>query len=216
MVCSAAPKTPRADMTMKTTPARPSTAILRWTLLCLVLFLRPQATFGRQFQLVAENPVIEADENRSRIALSVRLEPWLHPEPITVRFTPVGGTAREGIDYELPEPTMVLEPFVPWGLVFLNLISDGVEEPTRDLLIDATIEGSTNAPVRIEVRILDGDSQGRTGFISTRFSVNEASPREYAEIAFWRTQDVKRLPSTSMRNPLECGCTGRCRRIPWN
>ena len=184
---------------MKTTPVRSSTAILRWTLLCLVMLLQSQTTFGRQFQLVAESPVIEADENRSRIALSVRLEPGLHPEPITIRFTPVGGTAREGIDYELPEPTMVLEPFVPWGWVFLNLISDGVEESTRDILIDATIEGSTNAPVRIEVRILDGDSQGRAGFISTRFSVNEASPREFAEITLWRTQDVKRAEVVTCR-----------------
>jgi Calx-beta domain len=199
MVACAAKTMPPDDKTMKTTPARSSTAILRWTLLCLVMLLHPQTTFGRQFQLVADNPVIEADENRSRIALSVRLEPGFNPEPVTVRFTAVGGTAREGIDYELPEPTVVLEPFVPWGLVFLNLISDGVEEPTRDLLIDATIEGSTNAPVRIEVRILDGDSQGRTGFISTRFSVNEASPRGYAEIALWRTQDVKRAEVVTCR-----------------
>lgn len=184
---------------MKAIPANVSSPFLRWVFFCLVMVVCRQAALGRQFQLVADNPVIEADENRSRIALSVRLEPWLHPEPITVRFTPVGGTARAGIDYELPEPTTVLEPFVPVGLVFLNLISDGVEEPTRDLLIDATIEGSTNAPVRIEVRILDGDSQGRTGFISTRFSANEAGPREYAEIALWRTQDVKRAEVVTCR-----------------
>lgn len=164
----------------------------RWlTALCMMLGIG-QVAFGSGYQIVADNPVIEADENRSRIALSVRLEPWLHPEPLTVRFTAVGGTAREGVDYELPESTVVLEPYVPWGLVFLNLISDGVEEPTRDLLIDASPDGSTNAPIRIEVRILDGDSQGKVGFISTRFSVNEAAPQGYAEVAFWRTQDVKR------------------------
>jgi len=184
---------------MKAIPATVSSPFLRWVFFCLVMVVCRQGVLGRQFQLVADNPVIEADENRSRIALSVRVEPWLHPEPITVRFTPVGGTAREGIDYELPEPTTVLEPFVPVGLVLLNLIPDGVEEPTRDLLIDATIEGSTNAPVRIEVRILDGDSQGRTGFISTRFSVNEAGPLGYAEIALRRTQDVKRAEVVTCR-----------------
>lgn len=191
-------KTP-SDQAMRKTPANASATILRWSFLFLLLVVSRQVTFGSDFQLVADHPVIEADENRSRIALSVRLEPGFNLEPVTVRFTPVGGTAREGIDYELPESTVVLEPFVPWGVVLLTLISDGVEEPTRDLLINASIDGSTNAPTRIEVRILDGDSQGRTGFISTRFSVNEAAPQGYAVVSFWRTQDVKRAEVVTCR-----------------
>jgi hypothetical protein len=177
---------------MKAIPSRVSATFLQWVILCLVMVVCRQATLGGEYQLVADHPVIEADENRSQVALLVHLEPGFNREPVTVRFTAVGGTARQGIDYDLPVPTVVLEPFVPYGLVLLTLISDGVEEPTRDLLIDASIEGSTNAPTRIEVRILDGDSQGRTGFISPRFSANEAAPQGYAEVSLFRTQDVKR------------------------
>lgn len=185
--------------TMRINSAYSSVTILRWTTLMLGLVVFRQFTIGSDFQLVADHPVIESDENRSRIALSVHLEPEFNLEPVTVRFTPVGGTARDGIDYELPESTLILEPFESWGVVLLTLISDGVEEPTRDLLIDASIDGSTNAPIRIEVRILDGDSPGRVGFISTRFSVNEAIPQGYAEVSFWRTQDVKRAEVVTCR-----------------
>lgn len=168
-------------------------------LLVLLLFLPAAQLRAAGFQLVADFPVIETDENRPRVAVQVRLDPGLNPDPVTVRLAVVGGTAREGVDFKLPEPTVVLEPFVPFGLWFLEILSDGEVEPTRNLLLQATIEGASTGSVQIEVLIQDGDSPGLVGFISPRFSVNEAVPGGLAEISLWRTQDVKQPAEVAVR-----------------
>ncbi|MBN9689775.1 MAG: hypothetical protein J0M24_06020 [Verrucomicrobia bacterium] len=171
----------------------------RHLLVLLLLMLPLNGLRAASFQLVADFPVIETDENRPRVALQVRLDPGLNPDPVTVRFTVVGGTARDGVDFKLSEPTVVLEPFIPFGLVFLEILSDGEVEPTRNILLQASIEGASTGSTQLEVLIRDGDSPGLVGFISPRFSVNEAVPGGLTEISLWRTQDVKKPAEVAVR-----------------
>lgn len=169
--------------------------------LALSLMILGAAVAGRaaDLRLVADHPLIETDETRGRTALQVRVDGGFNPEPVTVRFAVVGGTAREGVDFELPEKELVLPPFEPWGLVFLNLLDDGEVEPTRNVIVEATAEGVAEGTARFEVVIRDGNTPGKVGFISPRFSVNEAVPGGRAQVALWRTQDVRGTAEVALR-----------------
>ena len=83
--------------------------------------------------------------------------------------------------------------------VQLPLIQDEENEGTETALFDLSIDGSTNAPVRMEVTILDDLTTGEVGFISPRFQINEGSTNGYVEIRMWRTLNTRNAATVTYR-----------------
>lgn len=136
----------------------------------------------------AESFVVE--EYRPLALVGFRVGPISTPSPIRVRFDVVGGTAAEGEDYWIDVKTVVVDPGIGslgWGFLRIRLQDVDAPEPDETILLDASIEGSAVPPVRIEVRIRDAQAPGAVGFVSTRFSANEAAG--VAQVRLFRTKD---------------------------
>jgi Calx-beta domain len=119
-----------------------------------------------------------------------RLDSPPGPGPVVVRFSVAGGTATEGEDYWIEQKVFEFEASFRGStdnVVRLILNDADEKESDETLLLDASIDGVTNAPVRIEVLIRDAQSPGQVGFLSSRFSSSEASSR--VEVRLYRTQD---------------------------
>jgi hypothetical protein len=81
----------------------------------------------------------------------------------------------------------------------LPTIPDEINEGPETAVFELSIDGSTNAPVRMEVSLLDDMDPGEVGFVSTRFQVNEGSANGYAQIRLWRTLDTRQAATVTYR-----------------
>jgi len=140
--------------------------------------------------LIPDSAVVVVEEYRPLAFVQFRLDPINVTSPTRVRFDVVGGTATEGEDYWIDLKTVVLDPEVSSygsGILRIRLQDVDAPEPDETILLDASIEGSPVPPVRIEVRIRDAQAPGAVGFVSTRFSANEAAG--VATVRLFRTKD---------------------------
>jgi len=152
-------------------------------------------------------PTLEIFENRAYIPLFFSIKtpdsgPFVGTNDITVRATFVGGTATPGKDIDISQPVRVVP--VQGGLNSLNwvelpLLQDEENEGTETAQFDLSIDGSTNAPVRIEVSIVDDLTAGEVGFVSTRFQINEGSTNGYVELRLWRTLNSRNAATVTYR-----------------
>jgi len=153
--------------------------------------------------LRADYPMIEVAENRAGIPLFFTvLGTYTGTNDVVVRARFVSGTATPGADFELGEPERSLP--AQGGLTTMSLVSvptllDEVNEGDETAVFEVFIVGSTNAPVRVEVTILEDSNPGEVGFISTRFQINEGSTYGYAQIRLWRTLNTREAATVSYR-----------------
>jgi hypothetical protein len=157
--------------------------------------------------LQLDYPKLEIFENRAYIPLFFTIKtpnfgPFISTNEITVRANFVGGTATPGKDFDFSLPLRVVP--AQGGLNSMNwvqlpLIQDEENEGTETALFDLSIDGSTNAPVRMEVTILDDLTTGEVGFISPRFQINEGSTNGYVEIRMWRTLNTRNAATVTYR-----------------
>lgn len=137
-------------------------------------------------------PTLTVPENRAYIPLIFQVNaPWFMTGNVVVRATFVGGTATPGEDFSLATPEREVPAAFGFGWVEIPLIQDEVNEGDETASFELSIVGSTNPPVRMEVTILDDLATGEVGFVSTRFSANEGSPRGFAELRLWRTLNTR-------------------------
>lgn len=152
-------------------------------------------------------PKVEIFENRAYIPLFFKIVTpdsgaFVGTNDITVRATFVGGTATPGQDFDISQPLRLVP--VQGGLNSLNwvqvpLIQDEENEGTETALFELTLDGSTNAPVRLEVSILDDKTTGEVGFVSTRFQINEGSTNGFVELRLWRTLNTRTAATVTYR-----------------
>ena len=121
---------------------------------------------------------------------------------ITVRARFVSGTATPGQDFDTNQPVKVV-PAVG-GLGSMNwlplpTILDEINEGLETAVFELSIDGSTNAPVRMEVSFLDDLNPGEVGFVSTRFQINEGSTNGYVQIRLWRTLNTRQAATVTYR-----------------
>jgi hypothetical protein len=76
---------------------------------------------------------------------------------------------------------------------------DEVNEGDETALFELSIVGSTNAPVRMEVTLLEDSNPGEVGFVSSRFQINEGSTNGYAQIRLWRTLNTRQAATVAYR-----------------
>jgi hypothetical protein len=156
---------------------------------------------GLSLQL--DYPKLEIAEDRAYIPLFFTvLGTYTGTNDITVRARFVSGTATPGQDFETNQPVRVV-PAVG-GLGSMNwlplpTILDEINEGTETAVFELSIDGSTNAPVRMEVSLLDDLNPGEVGFISPRFQINEGSTYGYAQIRLWRTLNTRQAATVTYR-----------------
>jgi hypothetical protein len=163
---------------------------------------RPGLTTG--LVLSIDRPRIEVAENRAYIPLFFILEgtpPGTNDVTVRARF--VEGTAKPGEDFDFSQPTKAFPASIA-GIVGLNwiplpLIQDETNEGTETAVFELAIDGETNAPVRVEVMLLDDLEVGEVGFVSTRFQINEGSTNGYAQVRLWRTLNTRDAATVSFR-----------------
>ncbi|MFM7099986.1 MAG: Calx-beta domain-containing protein, partial [Verrucomicrobiota bacterium] len=153
--------------------------------------------------LTLDYPRLEVAENRAYIPLffTVRGTP---PEAgdIRVRATFAGGTATPGEDFDLGEGVRVVP--AQGGLNSVNwvevpLLLDEANEGDETAWFDLSIEGSTAAPLRMEVVIKDDLAVGEVGFISPRFSASEGAPGGKVVVRLWRTLNTRNAATVTYR-----------------
>jgi len=148
-------------------------------------------------------PKLEVFENRAYIPLFFIVEgSAVGADTIRVRATFAGGTATPGIDFSMANAVRELP--VVGGLgsmswIEIPTILDELNEGTETALFDISIDGSKQAPVRMEVSLLDDQVPGEVGFVSTRFSANEGATNGYAEIRMWRTRNTRNAATVTYR-----------------
>jgi hypothetical protein len=81
----------------------------------------------------------------------------------------------------------------------LPTILDEINEGTETAVFELSIDGSTNAPVRMEVSLFDDLNPGEVGFVSPRFQINEGSTNGYAQIRLWRTLNTRQAATVTYR-----------------
>ena len=145
--------------------------------------------------LSLDYPRLDIGENRAYIPLffTVNGSTFLTGD-IKVRATFAGGTATPGEDFILGDGLRVVP--IQGGLGSMNwveipLVQDELAEGDETASFDLTIEGSANAPVRMEVLIKDDMAVGEVGFVSTRFSASEGSSSGHVQVRLWRTLNTR-------------------------
>ena len=145
--------------------------------------------------LSLDYPRLDIGENRAYIPLffTVNGSTFLTGD-IKVRATFAGGTATPDEDFILGDGLRVVP--VQGGLGSMNwvqipLVQDELAEGDETASFDLTIEGSANAPVRMEVVIKDDMAVGEVGFVSTRFSASEGSSSGHVQVRLWRTLNTR-------------------------
>jgi hypothetical protein len=121
----------------------------------------------------------------------------------------VGGTATEGVDFWNDQKVFGFDASLGASVdnVLRLILNDSDEkEPDETILLDASIGGVTNEPVRLEVLILDGQSPGQVGFLSSQFSASEVS--SHAEIRLFRTQDPRTEGNVTLSVDGDAGLVG--------
>jgi Calx-beta domain len=159
--------------------------------------------------VVFETNFFSVPEYRPLQFIPFRLESPPVPDKVVVRFSVVGGTATEGQDYWIDRK--VFEFAAPSGasidsILRLVLNDSDEKEPDETILLDASIDGVTNDPVRIEVLIRDGQSPGQVGFVSSRFSANESSGG--AAVRLFRTQNSRTEGNVTLTVDGDAGLLG--------
>ncbi len=159
---------------------------------------------GQQsLSLKLDYPTLEIAEDRAYIPLFFTiLGDYQGTNDITVRARFVSGTATPGQDFDTNQPVKVV-PAVG-GLGSMNwlplpTILDEINEGTETAVFELSIDGSTNAPVRMEVSLLDDMNPGEVGFLSPRFQINEGSANGYAQIRLWRTLNTRESATVTYR-----------------
>lgn len=160
---------------------------------------------GLSLQL--DYPTLEVAENRAYVPLffTVRasgLAAFGLTNDITVRARYVGGTAKPGEDFEVAEAVRVVP--VQGGLnslswVQIPLVQDEENEGTETATFELSIDGSTNAPVQMQVTILDDQEVGEVGFVSPRFQINEGATNGHVELRLWRTLNTRKAATVTYR-----------------
>lgn len=150
---------------------------------------------GPGLSLSLDYPRLDIGENRAYIPLffTVNGSTFLTGD-IKVRATFAGGTATPDEDFILGDGLRVVP--IQGGLGSMNwvqipLVQDELTEGDETASFDLTIEGSANAPVRMEVLIKDDMAVGEVGFVSTRFSASEGSSSEHVQVRMWRTLNTR-------------------------
>ena len=150
---------------------------------------------GPGLSLSLDYPRLEIGENRAYIPLFFTVNgTTIVTGDIRVRATFVGGTATPDEDFSLGDGLRIVP--VQGGLGSLNwlqipLLQDELAEGDETASFDLTIEGSANAPVRMEIVIKDDMAVGEVGFVSTRFSASEGSSSEHVQVRMWRTLNTR-------------------------
>lgn len=153
--------------------------------------------------LRADYPKIEIAENTAYIPLYFTvLGTYTGTNDVVVRSRFISGTATAGADFEPGQAERTLP--AQGGLTTMSWIPvptllDEVNEGDETAVFEVFIVGSTNAPVRIEVTLLEDSNPGEVGFISTRFQINEGSTNGYAQIRLWRTLNTRQAATVSYR-----------------
>ena len=168
-----------------------------------VLPLQGEPAGVEGLSLKLDYPTLEIAEDRAYIPLFFTiLGDYRGTNDITVRARFVSGTATPGQDFDTNQPVRLV-PAVG-GLGSMNwlplpTILDEINEGTETAVFELSIDGSTNAPVRMEVRLLDDLNPGEVGFVSPRFQINEGSTNGYAQIRLWRTLNTRDAASVNFR-----------------
>jgi hypothetical protein len=153
--------------------------------------------------LKLDYPTLEIAEDRAYIPLFFTvLGDYRGTNDITVRARFVSGTATPGQDFDTNQPVRIV-PAVG-GLGSMNwlplpTILDEINEGTETAVFELSIDGSTNAPVRMEVSLFDDLNPGEVGFVSPRFQINEGSTYGYAQIRLWRTLNTRQAATVTYR-----------------
>ena len=152
--------------------------------------------------LKLDYPKLEIAEDRMIALYFTVLGNYTGTNDVTVRARFVSGTATPGKDFDMEKPFINLPAQGGLGsMAWLPLppIYDEVNEGTETAVFELSIDGSTNAPVRMEVSILDDMNPGEVGFVSQRFQINEGSTNGSAVIRLWRTLDTRRSATVAFR-----------------
>lgn len=160
-----------------------------------------------ELALQLDYPSLEVAENRAYIPLffTVRASGIAAlglTNDITVRAKYVGGTAKPGEDFDVTEPVRVVPLLgglnsLSW--VQIPLIQDEENEGTETATFELSIDGSTNAPVQMQVTILDDQDVGEVGFVSPRFQINEGATNGLVELRLWRTLNTRKAATVTYR-----------------
>lgn len=157
----------------------------------------------QSLSLKLDYPKLEIAEDRAYIPLFFTiLGDYQGTNDITVRARFVSGTATPGQDFDTNQPVKVV-PSVG-GLGSMNwlplpTILDEINEGLETAVFELSIDGSTNAPARMEVSLLDDLNPGEVGFVSTRFQINEGSTNGYVQIRLWRTLNTRQAATVTYR-----------------
>ncbi len=159
--------------------------------------------------LIVETNFFSVPEYRPLQFIPFRLESPPVPGKVVVRFSVAGGTATEGKDYWIDQKVFEFDASAGASIDYILrlVLNDSDEkEPDENILLDASIDGLTNEPVRIEVLIRDGQSPGQVGFVSSRFSANEVSGG--AGVRLFRTQNSRTEGNVTLSVDGDVGLLG--------
>jgi hypothetical protein len=164
----------------------------------------PGAADGLQsLSLKLDYPKLEISEDRAYIPLFFTiLGDYPGAMDITVRARFVDGTATPGKDFDMGQPVRVVPSQGGMGStswVSVPTILDEINEGTETAVFELSIDGSTNAPVRMEVSLLDDMNPGEVGFVSPRFQINEGSTNGYVQVRLWRTLNTRQAVTVTYR-----------------
>jgi hypothetical protein len=150
--------------------------------------------------LALDYPTLEVPENRAYIPLIFNVvSPLDAGGTVTVRATFAGGTATPGEDFSMETPEFEVPAAYGYGWIQIPLLQDEANEGKETALFDLSIVGGTAPPVRMAVTILDDLETGEVGFVSPRFSANEASPRGFVTVRLWRTLNSRNPANVTIR-----------------
>jgi hypothetical protein len=153
--------------------------------------------------LQLDYPTLEIAEDRAAIPLFFTiLGDYRGTNDITVRARFVSGTATPGQDFDMSQPVRMVPAMGGLGSMNwlpLPTILDEINEGTETAVFELSIDGSTNAPARMEVSLLDDLNPGEVGFVSPRFQINEGSAYGYAQVRLWRTLNTRQAATVTYR-----------------
>jgi len=152
--------------------------------------------------LTSDNPRLEISESSYIPLFFTILGTYTGTNDVVVRARFIRGSATPGEDFDLSQPVKLV-PAVgglgSLGWLPVPTILDEVNEGNETALFELSIDGSTNAPIRIEVTLLEDMNPGQVGFVSTRFQINEGSTNGYAQIRLWRTLNTRQAATVTYR-----------------
>jgi hypothetical protein len=152
--------------------------------------------------LTSDNPRLEISESSSIPLFFTILGTYMGTNDVVVRARFISGSATPGEDFDLSQPVKLV-PAVgglgSLGWLPIPTIPDEVNEGNETALFELSIDGSTNAPIRIAVTLLEDMNPGQVGFVSTRFQINEGSTNGYAQIRLWRTLNTRQTATVTYR-----------------